>query len=247
MEHQVRKAIIQKLIHNPRISYNQMWEKEGDSSKFAYHLKQLEEEGIVAKFDDGYGLTSEGRKLSAFIEGDTGGKAELPTPIVVILAWKDNQLLYQQRLKEPFYGYWGPVSGKVNFGWNPRDCAIRDLKEETNLDAVDMQFRAIQSIKTYEGEKLLHHHLLYVFETSKFNGELKVQTHKGLNKFMSLAEARQQKRFPLDFIFTDVPPGRNFFIIESERFMKNGQFVDSRILRMQQYEPLDGIVVPMPS
>lgn len=246
MEHQIRKAIIQKLIHNQRVHYNELWDKNGDSSKFAYHLKQLEEEGIVGKYEDGYGLTTEGRKLSAFIEGETGGKAELPTPIVVILARKEDKLLYQQRLKEPFYGYWGPISGKINFGWNPRDCAIRDLKEETNLDAQDMTFRAIQSIKTYESEKLLHHHLLYVFETTKFTGELKTELHKGLNKFMTLAEARQTKRFPLDFIFTDIPQTDKFFIIESERFMKDGHFVDSRILRMQQYEPKEGIMVPTP-
>jgi ADP-ribose pyrophosphatase YjhB (NUDIX family) len=234
MDHEIRKAILLKLIHAPRAAYGQLWDRNVESAKFAYHLKQLEEEGLVQKYDDGYGLTPEGRKHSAFIEGDTGVRAELPTPIVVILARKGDTLLYQKRLKEPFYGVWGPISGKVNFGWNPKECAIRDLKEESGLDAHQMEFRAIQFIKTYEGERLLHHHLLYVFETSEFSGELIARTHKAMNEFITLAEAKSRQRFPLDFMFTDMPATENFFIVESERFMENGKFVDGKILSVQE-------------
>ena len=236
MTHEIRKNIILKLIHAPRLGYNSLRDTL-ESSHFAYHLKLLEDEGLIAKFEDGYGLTAEGRKLCAFIEGETGGKAELPTPIVVILVRKGDTLLYQERRKEPFYGYWGPVSGKVNFGWNPKDCAIRDLKEETNLEASDMTFRAVQYIKTIEDGKILHHHLLYVFETATFTGELKEQTHKGYNKFLTLDEARKQKRFPLDFMFTDIPSSDTFYVVESERYMKQGQFVNAKIITIQEFSP----------
>jgi len=242
MDHEIRKTILLKLIHAPRVTYNALRENV-ESSKFAYHLKQLEDEGVIAKYDDGYGLTAQGRKLSAFIEGDTGGKAEFPTPIVVILVRQGDKLLYQERKKEPFFGYYGPPSGKVNFGWNPKDCAIRDLKEETNLDAKHMQFRAVQYIKTIEDNKILHHHLLYVFETSEFTGELTTHTHKGHNLFLTLAEAKQCKRFPLDFMFTDTPPSTNFFVVESERYMKNGQFTDSKILSVQEFTPHDSTYI----
>jgi 8-oxo-dGTP diphosphatase len=236
MDHEIRKHIILKLIHTPRATYNQLWDKKGESSNFAYHLKQLEDEGVIGKFDEGYGLTAEGRKLSAFIEGDTGGKAELPTPIVIILVRDGDRMLYQQRLKEPFYGVWGPISGKVNFGWNPKDCAIRDLKEESGLETEDIEFRAIQFIKTYENDKLLHHHLLYVFETSQFNGTLIERTHKAQNKFMTLEEAQHVKRFPKDFMFTDMPITDEFFIVESERHMENGEFTGGKIISVQKFK-----------
>jgi ADP-ribose pyrophosphatase YjhB (NUDIX family) len=238
MDHEIRQKIILKLIHTPRATYNQLWDKKMESGNFAYHLKKLEEEGFITKFGDEYGLTAEGRKFSAFIEGDTGGKAELPTPIVIILVRDGDKWLYQERRKEPFYGYWGPISGKVNFGWNPCDCAVRDLKEEAGLDAQEMIPRSIQSIKTYENGKVLHHHLLHVFEAKKWSGELITQTHKAVNKFLTVTELQVLKRFPSDFIFAEQPETEEFFMIESERYMENGTFVGSKILNLQKFKPL---------
>ena len=34
----------------------------------------------------------------------------------------------------PFGGYWSPFSGMIEEGEDPKDCAIRELKEESGLD-----------------------------------------------------------------------------------------------------------------
>src|SRR5262245_38161487 len=128
MEHDLQKSIILKLIHNPSLSFNELWNKQGESNKFAYHVNKLEADNLIAKNQEGrYSLTAEGRKLSAFIEGDTGGKAEFPTLTIFQIVWNGERMLCQKRLKEPFYGTWGMVSGKQNFGFNIEECAKRDL------------------------------------------------------------------------------------------------------------------------
>jgi ADP-ribose pyrophosphatase YjhB (NUDIX family) len=240
MDHQLRRTIILKLIHNPRMSYNQLWDKQGDSNLFAYHLKKLEEEGVVAKHDDGYGLTQEGRKLSTFIEGDTGGRAELITPTVIIMLTRTNEngetmVLGQERLKEPFYGYWSFPSGKINMGWNPMECAVRDLKEETDLEAHDMKIRCIEYVKTYDNGKLLHHHILWNCQATQFTGTLKEHTHKARNKWMTVAEYKASKRFPGTWLVDIVIPSKEFFMIEAERYMTNGVFTDKKVVRVQKF------------
>lgn len=237
MEHEIQREIILKLIHKPKALYSELLDKKHESNLFAYHLRRLQEQGLVEKQEEGYSLTTEGKKLSAFIEGDTGGKAELPTPTVVISVRKGDMLLAQQRLKEPFYGHWSWVSGKINKGWNPAECAVRDLKEETDLETreEDLLLRAVEHVKTFENGVLIHHHLIWSFETWSFSGTLKERTHKAINRFMTVAEYRACKRFPGSWFLDNVMPNKDFFIIDAERYMKDGEFTEYRLIRAQRF------------
>jgi ADP-ribose pyrophosphatase YjhB (NUDIX family) len=232
MEHDVQKAILLKLIHNPTLSFNELWNKEGESNKFAYHINKMESDGLIAKSLEGkYALTAEGKKLSAFIEGDTGGRAEFPTLTIFQLVWRDDgRLLCQKRLKEPFYGMWGFVSGKQNFGWNILECAKRDLKEETNLDSGPYIIRGIEQVKTYEGGKLLFHHFLIAVETRNPIGELKVRSHKAEHVWMTPAEYKTMPRFPETWPLDDLFHNKKFQVIEGERYMQDGKVVGSKLV-----------------
>jgi ADP-ribose pyrophosphatase YjhB (NUDIX family) len=248
MDHDLRKQIVLKLIHTPRATYAQLWDKSVESNLFAYHLKKLEEEGLVLKYDDGYGLTAEGKKMSAFIEGDTGGKAEMPTPTVIILVRDGNKLLCQQRLKEPFYGYWGLPSGKINFGWDPKECAIRDLEEETGLVAEDAVLREIEFTKSFDAAadgspnlgdagkgKLLHHHIMFTYEVTAYSGTLKERTHKALNRFLTMNELGAMRRFPGDWSTRYAKPLQGLVIAEKERYIK-GDNTDIKIVERKEYD-----------
>lgn len=237
MDHELRRSIILKLIHNPRLSFNELWDKQGPSNTFAYHLKRLVEEGVVEEFEDGYGLSLDGRSLATDIEGDTGAKTRFPTPTVVIIARDgDGNILPQQRRKEPFFGYWGFPSGKINFGWNPQERAVRDLEEETGLRAGRVELRCIEHIKTFEGEELAHHHIMYIFEAFELEGELIEQTHKARHEWMSVEEYLSRERFPGEWLWDVMLPTDSFFIMEGERFMEDGSFVGAQMTRFDEYE-----------
>ena len=238
LDHETQRRIILKLIHNPSMSFNELWGKNGESNAFAYHLNKLEEQGLVQKSDASYTLTAEGKKLSAFIEGDTGGKAEMPTPTVIILVREGNRILCQQRLKEPFYGYWGLPSGKINFGWNPKECAVRDLKEEAGLDAEEVELRDIEFTKSFDGEKLLHHHIMFTYEVTKFSGALKERTHKAVNRFLTLDEINNEKRFPGDWSKKYFDRAASLVIAEKERHMSNGEITGFKSSEREEYRKL---------
>jgi 8-oxo-dGTP diphosphatase len=240
MDHEIRRKLLLKLIHAPRLGFNELWNKEGESNLVAYHLRKMEEDGLVAKYPDGYGLTEQGKKESAFIEGDTGGKAELPTPTVVVFVLDEAKglMLAQERLKEPFFGTWGVVSGKINFGWNPIECAIRDLKEETDLIAHNAELRAIEFMKTYDNGKLMHHHLMYLVVVTEFSGTLKERTHKARHEWMTMDAYTHKPKFPgdwaKDYALTKNASGK-FFIFDAERHMENGKFTTGKLNSVQEF------------
>lgn len=47
MEHEIRRKILLRLIHKPGQTFNELWNKEGQSNKFAYHLKRLESDDFI--------------------------------------------------------------------------------------------------------------------------------------------------------------------------------------------------------
>lgn len=235
LEHEAQRKIILKLIHNPSLSFNELWGKEGESNKFAYHLNKLEEEGLVIKQETTYTLTEEGKKLSAFIEGDTGTKAEFPTLTIVLIIKKDEKYLCQKRLKEPFYGYWGFVSGKINFGQNIEECAHRDLYEETGLETKEWKLKAIEQTKTFEESKLLFHHYMFILETNNPKGQLKIKTHKAEHVWLTLDEYKNKERFPGEWFFDHIIHSNKLVLLENERYMKEGKFISAQTKKIESF------------
>ncbi len=235
-EHEIQKNILLKLIHAPELGFNELWAKQGESNAFAYHIKKLEEQKIIQKTpQEKYQLTTEGRKLSAFIEGDTGTKALFPTITVVLLVWDGDKLLCQKRLKEPFYGTWGFVSGKINFGFNLFECATRDLKEETDLEASDWTLKALEQIKTYEQNQMIFHHYLFMVETKNAKGILKERTHKAEHAWLTVEEYEAKKSFPGGWFYTHILPAKRPILIEAERFMEKGKFIGGKLLSVTEF------------
>jgi 8-oxo-dGTP diphosphatase len=233
VEHPIQRNILLKLIHTPEASFTELQGDEKDSNKFAYHLSALEKNSIILKKDNKYKLSQEGKRLSSFIEGDTGTKAAFPTFAGVLIIKDGNRILAQKRLKEPFYGYWGLISGKINFGFNVEECAKRDLTEETGLTAEHGRLIGINQAKTFEDGKMIHHHIMFFIKLSGLAGELKEQTHKGVNRWMTLDEFMKKERFPDPWLKT-IWDTEGFINIETERMMKDGKFVDCILKRMDR-------------
>jgi 8-oxo-dGTP diphosphatase len=62
---------------------------------------------------------------------------------VAIIVTKGNQVLLLKRLNVHGAGSWSTPGGHLDFGETPEECAIREAREETGLDIVDIAFKAI--------------------------------------------------------------------------------------------------------
>jgi ADP-ribose pyrophosphatase YjhB (NUDIX family) len=57
-----------------------------------------------------------------------------PVPAVAVILQRDEQVLLVKRKFEPRQGTWSLPAGFLELGETPEECAIREAKEETNLD-----------------------------------------------------------------------------------------------------------------
>ncbi len=220
----IEKRILITLMYKPKRSFNELWNKEGASNKFAYHLKSLEKDGLVEKGKEGkYLLTIKGKKHVAYIEQKSGDSCEFPIVAVITLIIKNGKYLMTHRTKEPFYGYWGLHGGKLRSTNYILEQAEESIKTETGLTC-DMVLKGLFSSKTYVNNQFSYHHQLFIVKATNPKGTLLKETKKGLNKWVSMGEVKKLNILPNIPHIVKIATGKHFRWIEADRFQENGVF-----------------------
>ena len=227
-----RQGVLQKLMHKQEMGFNELWGNEGSSNGFAYHLKVLVEDGLVEKVGEKYCLSHEGKKYCTYVEGANGKRAKFPIVGVVIVIYNEEQdkYLFIRRTKEPFFGLWGLIGGKLNFNDYIYECAKNEIMEETGLSC-DVEFKGLFSSKTYNGESLSYNHQMLILLATNPKGELLKKSREGENRWIELKEMGKLKMFPDVPKIIDIANGEGFGWVEMDRFQENDEFVGTKILR----------------
>jgi ADP-ribose pyrophosphatase YjhB (NUDIX family)/predicted transcriptional regulator len=230
-EHQ---RILKKIMHAPGLTFNDLWEKEGESNKFAYHLRVLEEDGLAEKSESGYVLTHKGKRYATYIDGETGRVQHAPLigTIIVIYDEKVDKFLMMRREKEPFYGYWGFHGGKLKFDQYILDCAKEEVKQETGLEC-QLEMKGIFSSKTYNNGELSYNHQMFVVKATNPQGTLLERTREGENRWVSKEEMKILKTFPNVPYSVEIALGTGFRWVEADRTQENDEFTGMKLLKNQ--------------
>ncbi len=155
---EAQHTILAKLRYQSFLSYNQLWDKQGDSSKFAYHLKSLIDKHYVQKTENGYSLTLEGIKFTDYLTL----KSPQPLTVVIVVAKKGNSVLYTRRSKYPFKGYGEFCSSKVEIHETLEEAARDRLHNKLGLRG-PVTYKGIEFLQTKENNELVMHHHLHIF------------------------------------------------------------------------------------
>jgi len=99
-------------------------------------------------------------------EGNAEGKEINPLAVVLTAVLFEGKILLLKREGAVFQGHWGFPGGKIKFGENLKEAAIREAREETGLDCEFIALRGIANeiIKELPNEKPSEHFLLFVCE-----------------------------------------------------------------------------------
>ncbi len=198
--HPAHVAILHVLLFRPDARFAQLQKaSELGSDHFNFYLKQLLDEDLVAKNPKGaYHLTHKGKEFANRFDTDARTVERQPKVAVCLMIRRDDgKQLVQQRLKQPFYGYWGRPTGKIRWGETILEAAARELMEETGLEA-NLQFDSIYHKLDYDKKtgSLLEDKIFFIIGGMNPVGELIEEFEGGRNAWMTQEEYAAQ---PLTF------------------------------------------------
>jgi 8-oxo-dGTP pyrophosphatase MutT (NUDIX family) len=99
-----------------------------------------------------------------------------------------SKLAVQQRLKEPYYGFQGFITGKIRYGETVFQAAARELKEEMDLEA-EFEYLYTLHEMVYDKEgNMLEDKFFHVVHAVNVAGQLIEQTKDGKNSWVTVEE-----------------------------------------------------------
>lgn len=201
--HDAQTSILRELLFVPEATYAELQKPTGLSSDhFNFHIGRLVDLKLVEKVNRGrYRLTHKGKEYANKLDTDNKTIERQPKVAVLLAVEREldgkQQLLFQQRTKNPYFGYWGFPSGKMRWGETITQTAARELDEETGL-AADYRIAGVYHEHAYlEGEEeAVEDKVFFVVHCTNASGELIDKFEGGVNKWMTVDEARLlEKRY----------------------------------------------------
>jgi len=202
--HEAQMKILRTLLLSDSANFATLQKSTGlESDHFNFHIKKLIEVGYVEKRDDGsYVLTRVGKEYSNRMDTDDNVIEKQPKISVgLIIENAEGKQLAQQRLKQPYYGFWGRPTGKIRWGEKMLEAAARELLEETGLTA-DMKvggFYHKMDVDKDTGE-LLEDKIFVLIHGTNPKGELIVDAEGHHNEWLSDEELATKGK-----VFQSVP------------------------------------------
>lgn len=228
--HDIQIAIMRHLLFTPSATFADI-QKATDltSDHFNFHIKRLVQEGYVQKDDRAYRLTGKGKEYANRMDTDENEIEKQPKVSIVVTLERANkagerEFLYQQRLKNPYYGFWGRLGGKMRWGETVIEAAERELLEETGMMA-KFEYKLLYHKRDFDKQsgRLLEDKIFLCVYATEFSGELVQEFEGGHNRWMTQAEFhKQEKRFESVDEFMDLMDQgvafveREFYYDESE-------------------------------
>jgi 8-oxo-dGTP pyrophosphatase MutT (NUDIX family) len=191
--HEVQTSILRALLFLPSAGYADLQKPTSLSSDhFSFHIARLVELGLVEKVARGrYRLTSRGKEYANRLDTDNNTIERQPKSAVIIGLIREHdgktQYLFQQRLKNPYYGFWGLPSGKIRWGETIAEAAAREALEETGLHA-DFSVRSVYHEHVVEKESglIIEDKIFFIVLGEQAHGTLVTDFEGGHNEWLSI-------------------------------------------------------------
>lgn len=200
--HEVRARILYTLRHQRTARFSELMKQSSlESDTFKFHVRALREQGYIQKTPEGsYTLTPVGKERANNL--DNGGRQRLKQPklsLLVVLSRKRadgcTEYLVQRRLRQPFYGYWGCISGPAQWGDDFEATAQQEAIKQCGITPVECHVHSFYRQKDYDTAGLLLEDKLFVVATASVApGAAVLEWPYGRSEWMAFPEFISQKK-----------------------------------------------------
>lgn len=224
--HQAQTAILRDLLFKPEARFSQLQKVVTlESDHFKFHVNRLLEMGYIAKSNTGtYFLTPKGKEYANKLDTAQNVIERQPKSAVIIVLKNDmSEVLVQERLKHPYFGFWGYPGGKIRWGETIIEAAVRELHEETNLEAL-LSYRGVyhEHVKSAETGELLEDKIFHIIGARAPEGILKELFEGGRSTWVDLKKlASIKKKYASCDIETEIGVGRKSFTEQVQIYNKD--------------------------
>lgn len=226
--HEAQTTILRELLFIPSASFSELRKQTSlESDHFKFHVARLQDEGYIEKsaIDGKYFLTHKGKEYANKLDTDKNVIERQPKSTVIIVLQQKDKVLVQERLKHPFFGYWGYPGGKIRWGETILEAAARELEEETKLSA-DFTYRGVyhEHVESAETGEIIEDKIFHIVAAANPTGEIMDAFEGGRNYWMSLDElAVIDKKYQSTDIETSLGLGKESFV-EARHIYTKEQF-----------------------
>lgn len=124
---------------------------------------------------------------------------------VAAIVTREGEVLLMKRINAHGSSTWSTPGGHLEYGESPEGCAIRETKEETNVDITAVRFRAMTN-DVFEAERL--HYITVWMEADYLSGEAVVNAADEASEVGWFAWDRLPK--PLFLPFQNLLDGKSY-------------------------------------
>lgn len=202
--HSIQAQILTKLLFKPAARFADLNDQKLETDHFNFHLQSLVKAGLVIKQESGgYELTNEGKEFANRFDTEEQKLERQPKVSIVVVGTRKQkgktQYLVQKRLKNPYFGFYGFVTGKVRWGETIEECANREFLEEAGLSG-DLTLTEIWHKMDYATDgNLLEDKVFLRFRAENCKGDLIESFEGGQNVWLTKEEIAE-----LPDLFPDV-------------------------------------------
>ncbi len=190
----VQNLILTKFLKAEKLKYSECIPEGLDKDLFNYHFKFLKEKSYILKDEECYSLTHLGKKYVQRLDALGVYKDYFRVSVLVYLVIADagqQRILLHRRLRHPYYGDIGVISGKVQYGEKIAAAAQRKFKEETGLNIDPPRLIGVHRKTRHDKDgEIIEDTLYHCCLASSYKGELKTKTEFGENFWASLDDAK---------------------------------------------------------